>query len=148
MHACTQNLEKTIDNKALHDTFAQFGKILSCKVATDANGQSKGFGFVHFEADEAAQLAIDKVNGKMIEDKIVYVCTFLKRSDRPASKEVFCNVYIKNLAPEVSEQELKDMVKEFGETASEPYIMKVRVRVCRGGGGIAGEGPRAQQQAG
>jgi polyadenylate-binding protein len=27
-----KNLDKTIDNKAMHDTFSTFGNILSCKV--------------------------------------------------------------------------------------------------------------------
>eukprot|EP00955_Chlamydomonas_euryale_P069084 360328-Chlamydomonas_euryale.AAC.9 len=90
-----RNLDKSIDNKALHDTFSAFGKILSCKVATDASGASRGFGFVHFEADEAATLAIEKVNGMMIEDKIVFVGHFQKRGDRPSTKEVFSNVYVK-----------------------------------------------------
>ena len=43
-----KNLDPQIDNKALHDTFAQFGNILSCKVAMDGE-KSKGYGYVHYE---------------------------------------------------------------------------------------------------
>lgn len=68
-----RNLEKSIDNKALHDIFSSFGYILSCKVVTDCNGQSKGYGFVQFDNDESAQSAIDKLNGMLINNKKVYV---------------------------------------------------------------------------
>ncbi|KAK8562901.1 hypothetical protein V6N12_010965 [Hibiscus sabdariffa] len=37
-----KNLDKGIDQKALHDTFSAFGNILSCKLAMDPSGQSKG----------------------------------------------------------------------------------------------------------
>ena len=66
-----KNLDKSIDNKALYDTFSAFGNILSCKVSVDETNQSKGFGFVHFETKEAAFEAINKVNGMMLNDKKV-----------------------------------------------------------------------------
>ena len=66
-----KNLDKSIDNKALYDTFSAFGNILSCKVVLDDEGQSKGYGFVHFETQESADMAIVKVNGMLLNDKKV-----------------------------------------------------------------------------
>lgn len=118
-----KNLDKSIDNKALHDTFSQFGTILSCKVATDATGQSKGYGFVHFETEEGANLATEKVNGMQLADKIVYVGPFLKRTDRSASDSKFTNVYVKNLSEDVDDEALKKLAGEYGEVVS-AVVMK------------------------
>ena len=68
---CPQNLEESIDNRALHDTFVAFGKIQSVRVAMDKEGQSRGYGFVQFETEESANLAIEKVNGMEMAGKRV-----------------------------------------------------------------------------
>lgn len=59
-------MDKVIDHKALHDTFAALGKILPCRIATDPCGQSKGYGFVQFDNQESAQKAIEKFNGMVL----------------------------------------------------------------------------------
>ncbi|KAL3321909.1 hypothetical protein AABB24_039497, partial [Solanum stoloniferum] len=115
-----KNLDKSIDNKALHDTFSSFGNILSCKIATDSNGQSKGYGFVQFDNEESAQGAIDKLNGMLMNDKQVYVGHFLRKQERESTTGMikFNNVYVKNLAESATDDELKNVFGEFGSITS------------------------------
>lgn len=117
-----KNLDKNIDNKALHDTFSVFGNILSCKVATDQHGQSKGYGFVHFETREAADGAIEKVNGMLLNGLKVYVGTHVSRKERRSRleelKSQFTNIFVKNLDESVSEEELQNVFSAYGEIQS------------------------------
>ncbi|CAM9819433.1 unnamed protein product, partial [Phaeothamnion confervicola] len=73
-----KNLDTTVDNKALYDTFSLFGNILSCKVATDEHGNSKGYGYVHYETAEAANEAIANIDGLLIANKQVHVGHFVR----------------------------------------------------------------------
>lgn len=117
-----KSLDKSIDNKSLYDTFSQFGNILSCKVAMDDNGQSLGHGFVHFETPEAAQAAIEKVNGKLLAGRKVYVGKFLNKREREAAgqvNKVFTNVFLKNIEDShCSEEKLIELFQEFGDITS------------------------------
>ncbi|PFH35298.1 putative polyadenylate binding protein [Besnoitia besnoiti] len=115
-----KNLDKNIDNKALYDTFSLFGNILSCKVAVDESGQSKGYGFVHYENEESARSAIEKVNGMLIGGKTVYVGPFIRRAERDNLAETkYTNVYIKNM-PAVWEDEarLREILAKYGSITS------------------------------
>ena len=89
-----KNLDEQIDNKALHDTFAAFGNVLSCKVATDEVGRSKGYGFVHYETAEAADTAIKAVNGMLLNDKKVYVGHHISRKVGTSPPVVFLMLII------------------------------------------------------
>lgn len=117
-----KNLHPDIDNKSLHDTFSAFGRVLSCKVAYDDMGQSKCFGFVHYETADAADAAIESVNGMLLNDREVYVGKHLSKQDREskyeAMKQNFTNVFVKNIEISLSDDEFHALFSPFGAITS------------------------------
>lgn len=113
-----KNLHESIDNKQLYDTFSLFGNILSCKVVTDREtGQSKGYGYVHYETAEAANAAIDKLDGMLIDGQEVQVGHFMRRNDRPDINS-WTNCYVKNIPYEWDDARFKEEFAAFGEVVS------------------------------
>ena len=117
-----KNLDKQIDTKAIYDTFSMFGNILSCKVACDLDGNNKGYGFIHFETEDAANNAIEKVNGMLLDGKKVFVGKFIPRNQR--EKQIgdaasrFTNVYVKNFGDNLDSDKLNEIFSQFGEIIS------------------------------
>jgi polyadenylate-binding protein len=112
-----KNLDTDIDNKAMYDTFSAFGNILSCKVAQDSsNGESKGYGFVHFETEEAALNAIQKVNGMLLNGKKVF--------ELGEKAKKFTNVYVKNICEDIDEANLTAMFEKYGQITSIKVSLK------------------------
>ena len=126
--------------QALHDTFAAFGNVLSCKVATDEQGRSRGYGYVHYETAEAADTAIKAVNGMLLNDKKVYVGHHISRKvslynrglDHNSSyfgmkerqskieemRSQFTNLYVKNIDLEVTQDEFVELFERYGTVTS------------------------------
>jgi len=58
----------------LERAFSQFGEVSSAKVVTDRDtGRSKGFGFVEMPNDSEALAAIDGLNEKELDDRVIVV---------------------------------------------------------------------------
>ncbi|CAL1533232.1 unnamed protein product, partial [Lymnaea stagnalis] len=144
-----KNLDKSIDNKALYDTFSAFGNILSCKIACDEHG-SKGYGFVHFETEEAARQSIEKVNGMLLNGKKVYVGRFIPRKERIMQMgdkhRKFNNVYIKNFGEELDDEKLREMFEVYGKIIS-AKVMYDGSGKSRGFGFVSFEEPDAAERA-
>lgn len=116
-----KNLDKNITTKNLYDTFLQFGSIVSCKIAFDEKtGDSKGYGFIQFGTQDAADLAIQNVNGMLLMNQKVFVAQFVPRKERMAANasKKFTNVYVKNLPDTYDEAKLRDLFTSFGDIKS------------------------------
>ena len=65
-----------------------------------------------------------QVNGMLLEGKKVFVGPFLKRTDRPADKEAhYTNIYVKNLAESVTEEQLDKMFGDYGKVCCCTFLL-------------------------
>lgn len=147
-----KNLDKSIDNKIMYDTFSTFGMILSCKVATDDEGNSKGYGFVHFELEESANQAIAKVNGMLLNGKKVFVGKFVPRKEREKQlgekAKLFTNVYVKNFGEDIdTDDKLADMFRAYGGIVSAKVMIDDASGKGRGFGFVSFESPEDAEKA-
>ncbi len=68
------SLSWNTDDNGLQEAFAPFGEISEAKVITDRDsGRSRGFGFVTFEDDEAADKAIAALNDTDLDGRTIRV---------------------------------------------------------------------------
>ncbi|KAL4559080.1 hypothetical protein LXL04_031213 [Taraxacum kok-saghyz] len=139
-----KNLDSSIDNKELYEAFCAFGNVSTCKVVVDSHGVSKGFGFIQFEKDEDAQIAIKNLNGVSIKGKQVYVGKFIRQEEWNDAKRslkltelAHANLYTKNLDETITDDEkLKALFSEFGTITSCKIMIDSR-GVSKGFGFVA-----------
>ena len=127
-----KNLPTEFTDDDLRQEFAPFGEITSAVVMRHSDGASKCVGFVNFEKPECAAEAVQKLNGKSMDDKVLYVGRAQKKAERQAElrakfqqgsygkveKPQGINLYLKNIDDSISNEELKKLFEEFGEITS------------------------------
>jgi cold-inducible RNA-binding protein len=68
------NLSHTVDSVMLKTWFSEFGVVESANVVTDREtGQNKGYGFVQMASDTEAAAAVEALNGKEVEGRMLKV---------------------------------------------------------------------------
>uniref|UniRef100_A0A2C9UZY7 RRM domain-containing protein n=1 Tax=Manihot esculenta TaxID=3983 RepID=A0A2C9UZY7_MANES len=144
-----KNLVSSIDSARLESMFCKFGTILSCKVVEE-RGKSKGFGFVQFDSENSALAARTALHNTIVEGKKLYVSKFVKKSDRTAAtiyeESEFTNLYVKNLADNVTEDTLQNMFSIFGKVYN-VVIMKDHDGKSRGFGFVNFDSPEGAKKA-
>lgn len=68
------NLSYNVEDEDLSGHFCQAGTVISSKVIKDRDtGRSKGFGFIEFEKDEAAEIAIQTLDQTELQGRKISV---------------------------------------------------------------------------
>ena len=77
------NLAYHVTENDLQDAFSQYGTVTEVAVMLDRmSGRSRGFGFVTMESKEAAEAAVQGLNGKPLEGRNLTVNEARPRVDR------------------------------------------------------------------
>ncbi|GMM37465.1 Rie1 protein [Saccharomycopsis crataegensis] len=118
-----KGLHPTTSTTDLHKLFTSFGTLVACKIVTDpSTGVSKGFGFVNFANGSAAKSAIAKLNGTEWKNQTLYLNRHISKKERLArlklEQENFKNLYVKNLPLDVTEEQILELFRPFGEIDS------------------------------
>ena len=68
------NIPFSFTEDSLNNSFSNFGTVDSARLIMDQyTGRAKGFGFVEMASDEEAQRAIEGMNGKEFEGRVLTV---------------------------------------------------------------------------
>lgn len=83
MNIYISNLRSAIGNEELKQLFAVYGDVKSAEISLDLfTGQSRGFGYVEMEDDEAAKNAIASLHKTQIQELTISV------EEAPVRKEL------------------------------------------------------------
>lgn len=83
MNIFVSNINYATKEYELHDLFAEFGDVASAKIVTDREtGRSRGFGFIEM-GDEEGQQAVEALNQKEFNGKILNVSEAKPREEKP-----------------------------------------------------------------
>src|SRR6478672_7515421 len=85
MNIYVSNLSFNVQDEDLKEFFAEYGEVSSAKVIMDKmTNQSRGFGFVEMNDEEASKKAIAELDGATVEGRTIKVMEARPKEDRPA----------------------------------------------------------------
>lgn len=137
------------DADALRGLCDRVGGVTNAAVFLDRETrQPKGVGKAEFETVELAQRAVELLDGADLDGNRVTArimeadAPAPKLRDRQASAEPGCGVFVGNLVPEVSEDDLKELLSQAGEVRSSRVFVTT---VGAAGAAVMGSAEEAQR---
>ncbi|KAJ4972182.1 hypothetical protein NE237_005281 [Protea cynaroides] len=155
-----KNLDPDITEEFLQEKFSEFGKITNMIISKDNNGNSRGFGFVNFDNPDDAKQAMEAMNGTQLGSKSLYVARAQKKAEREQvlrrqfdekrkeqiEKYKGSNVYVKNIADDVDDDDLREHFSQCG-TITSAKLMRDDKGISKGFGFVCFSTPEEGSKA-
>ncbi|ORY46328.1 hypothetical protein BCR33DRAFT_635130, partial [Rhizoclosmatium globosum] len=109
------NLSWGTDEKSLTKVFSEAGKVLGVRLISGPDGKKKGFGYIEFDTNAAATLALT-FGGREIDGRHIRVdrSTPIQSKKGPTTTE--CDsLFIGNLSANATEKSLKELFGKHGK---------------------------------
>ncbi|EXJ78359.1 hypothetical protein A1O3_09520 [Capronia epimyces CBS 606.96] len=127
------NLFFDVTETDLVKEFARFGTVTSCKIVRDPRGLSKGFGYVDFSTQEAADAALEALNLQLFEGRRITVQYAARTSGildkhttpRKPMNEPSKTLFIGNMSFEMTDRDLSNLFRGIRN------VIDVRVAIDR-----------------
>ncbi|KAK3777052.1 hypothetical protein RRG08_008900 [Elysia crispata] len=129
------NLDSRVNDQILQENFRKFGNIISAKVMTKNNGDSKNYGFVCYSSFDDAQSAIEHMDNQRLGYQVIRVeldqpkkgqkrirrnsRSISESSSEPVNKN---KILIKDLAPCMTEDWLVAKFSRFGSVVNSQVL--------------------------
>ncbi|GAX72653.1 hypothetical protein CEUSTIGMA_g109.t1 [Chlamydomonas eustigma] len=123
-HIFVGDLSCDVTDAILFHTFSGVGQCSDARVMWDnSTGRSKGYGFVSFRTKEDAELAIGQMQGKQVGSRKIRVGWAQHKQEEGGPQDEMTidrsdpsntNVYLGNISPETSEQDLTAHFSVYG----------------------------------
>lgn len=144
-----KNIPLEVSPREVFEKFAKYGEIASVKLNENLDGTHKGYGYIAYEDSKSAINALSDLNNKAIFEKypehIIEIEFFKRANERSGFTNTYNNNYylkndnsskiletnsslfVKNISPEVQEDDLKKLFEEHGQiTYFKPNINIVK----------------------
>ncbi|KQJ85350.1 probable RNA-binding protein 19 isoform X2 [Brachypodium distachyon] len=124
------NLPASVGSHKLIELFLPFGRIVRSKVADECfTGLSKGYGFVKYDDPHSATAAINRMNGRLVDGKILEVRvagvppsgsnpsiqSVSETYSQPSEEIDMSSLYVRNLSLSMTKEELLQHFLPFGK---------------------------------
>jgi len=118
----------SLNEDQLRHLFMGYGNVESVKIVKDKMTQrSLGYGFVKFSSDAEANAAIEGLNGRQIENKILKVAI-----SKPPTDEKLQNLYIAGLEPHLTKEDLSTIFQSYGRVLEAKILVDKSTGTARG----------------